>query len=111
MALRKVLYVTQFVSDQDKALEFYTTRLGLEKRADNPTPEGRFLTASNGSHDGLLVQGRTAGTGGTRRRLGAAGLPDWPCARSRSSPSAESSGRPALRCTARTARSSAPPRR
>lgn len=32
-----------FVKDQDKALDFYTTKLGFEKRADNPGPEGRFL--------------------------------------------------------------------
>jgi predicted enzyme related to lactoylglutathione lyase len=55
MLLSKVLYVTQFVSDQDRALEFYTTRLGLEKRADNPTPEGRFLTVGVKGQDFQLV--------------------------------------------------------
>jgi predicted enzyme related to lactoylglutathione lyase len=33
------------VSDQDKALDFYTNVLGLEHRVENPTPDGpRFLT-------------------------------------------------------------------
>ena len=40
MLLTKVVYVTQFVSDQDKALDFYTRLLDFEKRPDNPTPEG-----------------------------------------------------------------------
>ena len=46
MLLKKVVYVTQFVSDQDKALGFYTRMLDFEKRVDNPTPDGgpRFLT-------------------------------------------------------------------
>ncbi|WP_394834825.1 VOC family protein [Pendulispora rubella] len=43
--LSKVAYVTLFVNDQDKALDFYTNVLGFEKRADNPLPTGtRFLT-------------------------------------------------------------------
>jgi catechol 2,3-dioxygenase-like lactoylglutathione lyase family enzyme len=42
--IAKVTYATLFVSDQDKALEFYA-KLGFEKRADNPTPTGpRFLS-------------------------------------------------------------------
>ena len=46
MLLKKVMYVTQFISDQDKALDFYTRLLEFEKRVDNPTPDGgpRFLT-------------------------------------------------------------------
>ena len=43
--LEKVAYTSVFVSDQDRALDFYTNALGLEQRADNPTPDGpRFLT-------------------------------------------------------------------
>ncbi|MCX5232675.1 VOC family protein [Streptomyces sp. NBC_00233] len=38
------MYVTIYVTDQDRALEFYTEGLGLEKRLDFPGPEGRFLT-------------------------------------------------------------------
>ena len=40
----KIMYTTLFVTDQDKALEFYTTMLGFEKRVDYSGPEGRFLT-------------------------------------------------------------------
>jgi len=43
--LEKVFYTSVLVSDQDKALDFYTIVLGLEKRVENPTPDGpRFLT-------------------------------------------------------------------
>ena len=42
--LTNIMFVTIYVTDQDRALEFYTEALGLERRADNPTPEGRFLT-------------------------------------------------------------------
>ena len=34
--LEKLVYVSVFVKDQDKALDFYTNVLGFEKRADNP---------------------------------------------------------------------------
>ena len=42
--LHNVMFVTLYVTDQDKALTFYTEGLGLEKRADNTWAEGRFLT-------------------------------------------------------------------
>ncbi len=52
----KVVYVTQFVSDQDKALDFYTKLLEFEKRADNPTPSGpRFLAVGLKGQDFQLV--------------------------------------------------------
>lgn len=39
------LYVTSvFVDDQAKALEFYTTKLGFEKKTDVPVGEYRWLT-------------------------------------------------------------------
>jgi catechol 2,3-dioxygenase-like lactoylglutathione lyase family enzyme len=44
--LRNLMYVTVFVSDQDRALNFYTDQLGLEKRLDAQGPEGRFLTVA-----------------------------------------------------------------
>ncbi len=40
----RIMYVTVFVSDQDKALDFYTNFLGFQKRADYRGPDGRFLT-------------------------------------------------------------------
>jgi len=56
MLLTKVVYVTQLVSDQDKALDFYTNVLGFAKRADNPTPDGpRFLTVGLDGQDFQLV--------------------------------------------------------
>lgn len=43
--LKKVVYVAVLVSDQDKALDFYTNVIGLEKRGDYPTRDGpRWLT-------------------------------------------------------------------
>jgi len=40
----RLMYVTLFVTDQDKVLDFYTKAFGFAKRADYPGPEGRFLT-------------------------------------------------------------------
>jgi catechol 2,3-dioxygenase-like lactoylglutathione lyase family enzyme len=40
----KIMYTTLFVTNQDKALDFYTTMFGFEKRVDYSGPEGRFLT-------------------------------------------------------------------
>ncbi|MFE0778643.1 VOC family protein [Streptomyces sp. NPDC058861] len=42
--LANIMYATVYVTDQDRALEFYTGGLGLEKRLDFPGPDGRFLT-------------------------------------------------------------------
>lgn len=42
--LTNIMYVTIYVTDQDRALGFYTEGLGLEKRIDVPGPDGRFLT-------------------------------------------------------------------
>ena len=44
--LKNLMFVTIYVSDQDRALAFYTEGLGLEKVADNPGPEGRFQTVA-----------------------------------------------------------------
>lgn len=54
--LRNVAYVALLVSDQDKALAFYTTILGFEKRGDFPTPQGpRFVTVGVKGQDFELV--------------------------------------------------------
>ena len=54
--LKKVVYVALLVSDQDKALDFYTNVIGLEKRIDAPTPGGpRFLTVGVQGQDFELV--------------------------------------------------------
>jgi catechol 2,3-dioxygenase-like lactoylglutathione lyase family enzyme len=54
--LKRVAYVSVFVKDQDKALDFYTNVLGFEKGIDNPTPDGpRFLTVAIKDQDFQLV--------------------------------------------------------
>jgi predicted enzyme related to lactoylglutathione lyase len=54
--LTKIIYITQLVKDQDKALDFYTNVLGLEKQVDSPTPDGpRFLTVGVRGQDFQLV--------------------------------------------------------
>jgi predicted enzyme related to lactoylglutathione lyase len=54
--LENVFYTSVLVSDQDKALDFYTNVLGLEKRFENPTPDGpRFLTVGVKGDDFMLV--------------------------------------------------------
>jgi catechol 2,3-dioxygenase-like lactoylglutathione lyase family enzyme len=63
----RLMYVTLFVTNQDKALDFYTQTFGFEKRADYPGPEGRFLTmAISGGPEVLLwpgIAGRAETTG------------------------------------------------
>src|SRR5262245_11087653 len=63
----RLMYVTLFVTDQDKALEFYAKAFGFEKRADYTGPEGRFLTMGiQGSQEVLLwpgIAGRAGATG------------------------------------------------
>jgi len=54
--LEKVFYTSVLVSDQDKALDFYTNVLGLEQRVDNPLGDGvRFLTVGVKGQDFMLV--------------------------------------------------------
>ena len=54
--LERVVYTSVLVSDQDRALDFYTNVLGFEPRFDNPTPDGpRFLTVGLAGEDFQLV--------------------------------------------------------
>jgi predicted enzyme related to lactoylglutathione lyase len=54
--LEKVFYTSVLVSDQDKALDFYTNAVGMKLRVENPTPEGpRFLTVGVDGDDFQLV--------------------------------------------------------
>ncbi len=54
--LEAIAYATVLVSDQDRALDFYTNVLGFEKRFDNPTPDGpRFLTVGLPGQEFQLV--------------------------------------------------------
>jgi catechol 2,3-dioxygenase-like lactoylglutathione lyase family enzyme len=63
----KIMYVTVFVSDQDKALDFYTNSLGFQKHADYNGPEGRFLTIAlkNQGFEVLLWLGSAGVANGT----------------------------------------------
>ncbi len=58
---KKIMYTTLFVSDQEKALDFYTKMLGFEKRADFAGPEGRFLTIALAQGPEVLLWPGTAG--------------------------------------------------
>jgi predicted enzyme related to lactoylglutathione lyase len=54
--LEKIVYTSVFVTDQNRALDFYTNVLGFEKRVDAPTPDGpRFLTVAVKGQDFQLV--------------------------------------------------------
>src|SRR5262245_58140387 len=54
--LKKVVYVALYVSDQDKAVDFYTRVIGRHRRVDTPTPDGpRFLTVGVPGQDFELV--------------------------------------------------------
>ena len=54
--LDQIVYAAVFVTDQERALDFYTNVLGLEQRVDNPTPDGlRFLTVGVRGQDFQLV--------------------------------------------------------
>ena len=54
--LKHIFYTSVLVSDQDKALDFYTNVIGLEKRVENPTPDGpRFLTVGVDGDEFQLV--------------------------------------------------------
>lgn len=56
MRVKKVIYTTVPVRDQDKALDFYTKVMGLEQRIDAPTRDGpRFLTVGVPGQDFDLV--------------------------------------------------------
>jgi catechol 2,3-dioxygenase-like lactoylglutathione lyase family enzyme len=53
--LTKLNYVTLFVEDQDRALDFYTTALGFEKRVDTPSPGGRFVGVGLEGQEELVI--------------------------------------------------------
>jgi predicted enzyme related to lactoylglutathione lyase len=58
MAIENVQLATVFVTDQERALEFYVDKLGLEKRIDGMEEEGgrRFVVvAPADSHLGLAI--------------------------------------------------------
>ncbi|WP_018353319.1 VOC family protein [Longispora albida] len=62
--LTNIMYVTIYVTDQDRALRFYTEGLGLEKRIDFPGPGGRFLTVGVPGHPAQILLWPHAGAAG-----------------------------------------------
>ncbi|SEH03130.1 Catechol 2,3-dioxygenase [Nonomuraea solani] len=74
--LTTIMYVTSYVTDQDRALEFYTEGLGLEKQVDFSGPDGRFLTVGvPGSPVQILLwsHATAAGQPGDVGQIGAPG--------------------------------------
>ena len=63
--LDRLQYIALFVSDQDRALDFYTNVLGFEQRVDAPTPDGpRFVSIGvNGQDFELILWPGTPGKG------------------------------------------------
>ena len=63
--LKNIPYVALYVTDQDKALAFYTNLVGLQKRLDVPTPAGpRFISVGvEGDPVALLLWPGTPGRG------------------------------------------------
>jgi catechol 2,3-dioxygenase-like lactoylglutathione lyase family enzyme len=56
--LERVFYRRVLVHQQETALDFYTNVLGLEKRVENPAPNGpRFLTVGVKGDDFRLCSG------------------------------------------------------
>jgi predicted enzyme related to lactoylglutathione lyase len=54
--LERLMYTSVFVSDQDRARDFYTNVLGFEQRIDSPNSNGpRFLTVALKGQDFELV--------------------------------------------------------
>ena len=53
--LKQVAYVTLFVRDQDRALDFYINTLGFEKRGENPAGRVKFVTVGLKDQDLQLV--------------------------------------------------------
>jgi catechol 2,3-dioxygenase-like lactoylglutathione lyase family enzyme len=51
----KIKLCSLFVSDQSKALEFYTRTLGFVKKTDVPAGEYRWLTVGTGTDDFELL--------------------------------------------------------
>lgn len=77
MAIDTIQLASVFVSDQDRALDFYVGRLGMEKRIDGTEEEAgrRFLVvAPPGSPLGLALVKGDAGDGTADRVGGFSGI-------------------------------------
>lgn len=55
--INRIQVTTIFVSDQDKALDFYVGKLGLEKKIDLPMPQFRWVeVAPAGAETSISLQ-------------------------------------------------------
>jgi catechol 2,3-dioxygenase-like lactoylglutathione lyase family enzyme len=80
--ITKVTHISLLVRDQEEALKWYTEKLGFEKRADDPFPEGegRWLTISpKGQPDlEIVLQPPAWGLGDAEARIQMIGKqPGW----------------------------------
>ncbi|MFI6299295.1 VOC family protein [Nonomuraea sp. NPDC050790] len=73
--LTTIMYATIYVTDQDRALEFYTRGLGLEKRIDYPGPDGRFLTVGVPGSEVQILLWSYPDAAGRPGKLGRDGAP------------------------------------
>ncbi|MER7582407.1 VOC family protein [Kitasatospora sp. NPDC097691] len=73
--LTTIMYVTLYVTDQDRALRFYTEQLGLEKRVDFPNPGGRFLTVGVPGSPVEIILWAHAPAAGRPAEVGPGGTP------------------------------------
>ncbi|MFI1367678.1 VOC family protein [Streptomyces griseochromogenes] len=74
MAITHASFVTLPVSDQDRALRFYTEVLGLEVTADRDMPQGRWLQVAPAGAQTVFTlsgPGMGRGSGGAPREKGA----------------------------------------
>jgi len=53
--IARIACITVAVDDQDKALDWFTEKLGFKKRVDRPGPGMRFLTVSPESQPNLQI--------------------------------------------------------
>lgn len=73
--LTNIMYVTIPVTDQDRALGFYTEGLGLEKRVDFSGPDGRFLTVGVPESPVQILLWAHAAAAGRPGEVGQDGVP------------------------------------
>jgi len=71
--LTSIMYATVYVTDQDRALKFYTEALGLDKGVDFPGPDGRFLTVGVPGGPVQIILWSNAGSAGQPSDAGAPG--------------------------------------
>src|SRR5438045_4718690 len=78
MTIKRVQSVSVPVSDQDKALDFYTNKLGVEKRNDEPRGDGlRWLEVAPAGADTVIILAKGYGSWSEERVGTFAGIVFW----------------------------------